>query len=111
MTHSFGWQHDARFAKVDRWDGYAISVFDNAYNGPDKPTRSRSRGLLLGLDEAAMTATVLGSYDSTVPGRTGAKGSMKVLPNEHALVGFGQMSWITEYAPDETPLMSVQYGF
>lgn len=96
-ARSFSWQHDARFVKLDRWKGLAISVFDNASDGIQPPTRPRSRGLLLGVDEQHMTVTCLGSYEAPVPYPAGSQGSVQVLPNEDVLVGVVQShrTWVS----------------
>jgi hypothetical protein len=90
----FAWQHDARVLG----DGSKISLFDD---GAAPAVERQSRGLVLAIDEQRMRVTA----DRIVrhhPGRLLAHymGSMQVLPNGNAVVGWGSEPFVTEFAPD-----------
>jgi hypothetical protein len=90
----FAWQHDAR-----RVDPGRISLYDNAANGV-KPGR-HSRGLVIRVDEQAMTAKIERSYSATPPVLGPTQGNVQTLPGGDALVGWGGTSpRVTEFAPD-----------
>ena len=82
----FAWQHDARSHE----GGRALSIFDNG--------ETRSRGLVLGLDEKRMRATVLREYVHAPPLHAHKLGSMQLLGNGDALVDWGTDPHFTEYA-------------
>jgi hypothetical protein len=82
----FAWQHDARSHE----GGRALSIFDNG--------ERRSRGLVLALDEKRMRATVLREYVHAPPLHAHKLGSMQLLGNGDALVGWGTDPHFTEYA-------------
>ena len=82
----FAWQHDARSHE----GGRALSIFDNG--------ETRSRGLVLALDEKRMRATVLREYVHAPPLHAHKLGSMQLLGNGDALVGWGTDPHFTEYA-------------
>ncbi len=86
---SFGWQHDVR----RRPDG-TLSLYDDNL----KPTPSR--GLVLRIDETAMTATFVRSYLHPDPLYSASQGNLQLLSNGNAFVGWGSVPWLTEYAPD-----------
>lgn len=91
----FAWQHHAR-----EHPGSLISLFDNeSYPKEAK----QSRGLLLHVDESAMTAEVLRQYPH--PGKpilSGSEGSVQILPNGNVLVGWGVEPYYTELQSDGT---------
>jgi hypothetical protein len=86
----FCFQHDARWVGDD-----AISLFDNSAGPP--ALRKASRGLVLNVDEQAKTVSLQHAYKH--PGGFSApnQGSMQVLPNGNAFVGWGAIPVFTEY--------------
>jgi Arylsulfotransferase (ASST) len=91
---TFAWQHDARA----HGDGTTISLFDD---GAAPAVEKQSRGLVIQLDEAKRRATLSALYRHR-PNRLLAHymGSMQVLPNRNAVVGWGSEPYITEFADD-----------
>ncbi len=86
---SFAWQHDAR----RRADG-TLTVFDN---GASPAVEKLSRGLILELDEQAMSATLLHQY--THPGvLASSQGSVQLLPNGNVFVGWGEVPRVSEFS-------------
>jgi hypothetical protein len=85
---NFAWQHDAR-----RQPDGTFTVFDN---GATPAVETLSRGIILQLDEQAMTATLLSQY--THPKiLAGSQGSMQVLPNGNVFIGFGEIPHVSEF--------------
>jgi hypothetical protein len=86
----FSWQHDARQAAPGM-----ISLFDDG-EGPAR-TESQSRGILLKLDSKRRIAHMIESYRHPQPLLTSAMGSMQILPGGHVVVGWGTLSWLSEF--------------
>jgi arylsulfotransferase ASST len=85
---SFAWQHDARRQPDGR-----LTVFDN---GATPAVERLSRGLILEVDEQAMTATMLNEY--THPGiLAGSQGSTQLLANGNVFVGWGEVPRVSEF--------------
>jgi len=82
----FAWQHDAR----SHDGGRVLSVFDNG--------EVHSRGLVLALDVARMRASVRREYPHDPPLHAHKLGSMQLLGNGDALVGWGTDPHFTEFA-------------
>jgi hypothetical protein len=85
---SFAWQHDAR-----RQPDGSLTVFDN---GSSPAVEKLSRGLILDVDEQAMSATLLRQY--THPGvLASSQGSVQLLANGNVFVGWGETPRISEF--------------
>ncbi|HEY3758736.1 MAG TPA: arylsulfotransferase family protein [Solirubrobacteraceae bacterium] len=85
---NFAWQHHAR----RQADG-TLTVFDN---GATPAVEPRSRGLILDVDERAMSATLLRQY--THPRiLAGSQGSVQLLPNGNVFVGWGEVPRVSEF--------------
>jgi hypothetical protein len=95
----FAWQHDARFLPDNQ-----IGLFDNECCGrnPDGSTvppvyQPQSRGLVLRLDQAGRTATMVREYKT--PGRiSGTQANAQRLSNGNVLIGWGQQPFISEFS-------------
>ncbi|MHB1486611.1 MAG: arylsulfotransferase family protein [Acidimicrobiales bacterium] len=89
----FAGQHD-----VNRQLDGTITVFDDGDDGETRFEES-SRGITLNLDESSMTATLL--RQDVHPGdlHSHSQGSMRVLANGNAFVGYGSLPNITEFDP------------
>jgi hypothetical protein len=85
---NFAWQHDAR-----RQPDGTLTIFDN---GATPAVEKRSRGLILDVDEQAMTATLLRQY--THPKiLTGSQGNMQLLDNGNVFIGWGEVPRVSEF--------------
>jgi Arylsulfotransferase (ASST) len=85
---SFAWQHDAR-----RQPDGTLTIFDN---GATPAVEKLSRGLILDVDEQAMTATLLRQY--THPKiLTGSQGNMQMLDNGNVFIGWGEVPRVSEF--------------
>ncbi len=85
----FGWQHDAR----RQADG-TITIFD------DRQPPEQGRGIVLRIDETAMTATLVREYARPDGLEISSQGSMQLLPNGNVLVGWGSQPVLTEFSAD-----------
>ena len=93
----FGWQHD-----VELHPGNQISMFDDAccnitaagFGPPIGP----SRGLVLSLDVAAHTASLVNQYTHGATFNAGFLGNTQLLPNGNVLVGWGAKPYFTEFS-------------
>ncbi len=86
---AFGWQHDVR----RQADG-TVTIFD------DQQPPKLGRGLVLNLDEVAMTATFVRSYARPEGLEISSQGNLQVLANGNVLVGWGSQPVLTEFSHD-----------
>jgi hypothetical protein len=85
---NFAWQHHARRQPDGR-----LTVFDN---GATPAVEKLSRGLILDVDEQAMTATLVRQY--THPRiLAGSQGSVQLLANGNVFVGWGEAPRVSEF--------------
>jgi len=87
---AFAWQHDAR-----RQPDGSVTVFDN---GATPAVERLSRGLILDLDEDAMSASLVRQYTHPKV-LSGSQGSMQVLPGGNVFVGWGETPRVSEFDP------------
>ena len=85
---AFAWQHDAR-----RQPDGTLTIFDN---GATPAVERLSRGLILDVDEQAMTATLLRQYTHPKV-LAGSQGSVQLLPNGNVFVGWGEVPRVSEF--------------
>jgi hypothetical protein len=85
---SFAWQHDAR-----RQPDGTLTIFDN---GATPAVEQLSRGLILDVDERAMTASMLREYTHRGV-LAGSQGSMQLLENGNVFVGWGEVPRVSEF--------------
>ena len=96
----FAFQHDAR----RRPDG-TISLFDNRGEGMDEP----SRGIVLELDEDAMTANLVREYIHPTETFAIFQGNVQTLPNGNAFVGWGSAPYISEFSREGDLLFDARF--
>jgi Arylsulfotransferase (ASST) len=85
---SFGLQHDPR-----RHADGTLSIFDDGTTGP-------SRGIVLDVDEVAMTATLVKEYPHPHGKFAMSQGNMEILPNGNIFVGWGSTGTASEFTTD-----------
>ena len=88
---SFAWQHDAR-----RQPDGTLTVFDN---GATPAVEKLSRGLILDVDEHAMTASLLRQYTHPKV-LSGSQGNVQLLPDGNVFVGWGEAPRVSEFSHD-----------
>jgi hypothetical protein len=96
------WQHDARREA----DG-TLTIFDNGAAG--KTVTHRTRGLVLNLDESAMTVKLVHSYPAPPKVVSDSQGSFRLLPNGDYLAGWGDQPEYTEFAADGSVVSDVKF--
>ncbi len=89
----FAWQHDARFHPGGR-----ITLFDDGA-GPRR-TEAQSRGLTLVVDHRRRTVSLDSALQHPQPLLSYAMGSMQLLDDGDAIVGWGNLPTLSEFAPD-----------
>ncbi len=88
----FYWQHDAEFQP-----GGLISVFDN---GSDPPKEKQSRGLLLSVDTANHSVSLVKAFvNPTKTLLASSQGDTLSLPGGDWLLGYGGLPNFTEFDP------------
>jgi hypothetical protein len=97
----FAWQHDAR-----RQPDGTLTVFDN---GATPAVEPRSRGLILAVDEHAMTADLVHEY-SHAGVLAGSQGSVQLLDNGNVFVGWGEAPRVSEFDRDGRLLFDAILG-
>jgi hypothetical protein len=113
---AFSWQHDARRQR----DGL-LTLFDDGNTNSPQPTaptasaatqtpeatpsptgapaQHPSRGIVLKLDDTAMTASLVGEFAHPSPLLATSQGNMQILPNGNVFIGWGSTPWFTEFDP------------
>ena len=99
-TQSY-YQHDAR----RRPDGN-LTIFDNG----DRETNVRSRGIVVELDEEAMTATLVREYYHPAGRLAATQGNMQGLPNGNVFVGWGSDPAFSEFTGDGELLFNADFS-
>jgi outer membrane protein assembly factor BamB len=98
---NFAWQHDAR-----RQPDGTFTVFDN---GSSPAVEKLSRGLILDLDEQAMTSTLLHQY--THPKiLASSQGSVQLLENGNVFVGWGEIPRVSEFRRSGEMVFDAELG-
>jgi hypothetical protein len=97
----FAWQHDAR-----AYPGGRISLFDDG--GGARKTEAQSRGVVLQLDRKRRTVQLAETYRHPQPLLAYAMGNLQLLPDGNAIVGWGNLPWLTEFAVDGSMIMDLR---
>jgi len=95
------WQHDAR-----RHEDGIITHFDN---GAHPKVRDQSRGIVIGIDEEKMSATLLQEYTSPEKLLTTSQGNVQLLPNGNVFIGWGSAPFISEYSYEGKLLFDARF--
>jgi Arylsulfotransferase (ASST) len=98
----FAWQHDAR-----RLPNGNLSLFDNSA-GPQ--VRKQSRGLILHLDVAHRSATIVRNFVHKPPLVSVDQGNLQRLPNGDLYAGWGHQPRFTEFGPTGTIRFDGRFG-
>jgi len=97
---AFQWQHDVKLES----DGSTVTMFDDhccqlTGGGTSVPATGPSRGLVLKLDQAAHTATLVAQYPAGGKFETEYMGDTQPLQNGNTFVGWGSEPYLSEYSP------------
>ena len=94
------YQHDAR-----RHPDGTITIFDNGNVNKDV----QSRGIVLKLDEDAMTATLLREYTHPDTVFADTQGNLQILPTGNVFVGWGSAPYFSEFSRDGKLLFDASF--
>ena len=97
---STDWQHDAR-----RHPDGIITIFDNGGVDQDE----QSRGIVVQIDEDAMSATLVGEYTHPNKILAETQGNLQVLPNGNVFVGWGSEPFFSEFSRDGKLLFDASF--
>ena len=104
----FALQHDARWISREAQD--RMTLFDN---GPTENI-TYSRGLLLAIDQDAMTARLEQEFENTQRTFGTFQGSLQAInpsdPNTNFMIGYGSEPYFAEFDSDGNELLNVQFG-
>lgn len=95
----FHWQHDGR-----AWSDTMYTVFDNGANSSE----TRSRGLLLNVDESVKSASLIQEYLHPAAFVSPALGSVTRLDDGRIFVGWGDQPYFSEFDPSGAMLLDGQ---
>jgi EmrB/QacA subfamily drug resistance transporter len=100
---AFQWQHDVKLGVGGRSDS-TVTLFDDhccqlTGGGTSVPATGPSRGLVLKLDQAAHTATLVAQYPGGGKFETEYMGDTQPLQNGNTFVGWGSEPYLSEYSP------------
>jgi hypothetical protein len=88
---STAYQHDAYLQPNG-----TISIFDN---GGIPRVHSQSRGIVVALNAAAKSETVLAQYEHPTPLSADSQGNMQTLPGGDVFIGWGSSPYFSEFSP------------
>ena len=91
----WAWQHHATMVSDTE-----MTLFDNSTT-----KQAPSRGLLVSVDESAMTVSLTQEFKAPTGFYAGTLGSVQMMPNDNVFVGWGTQPYFTEFASDGTQLM------
>ncbi len=91
---TFAWQHDAQQPAKG-----TITVFDNGSEGSIN-TETRSRGLVLNVDETGRKVTLAQAFMHPKPLLAVAMGSVQTLPSGNVMVGWGTEPYVSDFTGD-----------
>ncbi|HEV3282725.1 MAG TPA: arylsulfotransferase family protein [Solirubrobacteraceae bacterium] len=99
----FYWQHDSELQP-----GGLISLFDN---GSEPPREHQSRGLLLRVDPASRSVSLVREFANPAHVLLSpSQGSMRRLDGGNWLLGYGRLPELTEFGPDGRVLLDASLG-
>ena len=98
---AFSWQHDASMPGPG-----LLTLFDNASAPPEE---KQSRALVLHVDTTAMRVTLRRAYTHPAGLLADNQGSMQLLPDGRAFVGWGAQPYFSEFAGHGELLLNGQF--
>ena len=92
----FSRQHHVRYVSTEA-EETVLSLFDNAWEGANKPSAPYSAGKIISVNNKTMTAHLIKEYPHPRNKTSLARGSMQILPNGNVFIGWGEHPEVTEY--------------
>jgi hypothetical protein len=117
QNYNFSYQHDVRFRSANSTTTI-ISIFDNASNGFNA-SAFFSQGKVLAVNNETMKSTELMAYgiphpqgpnDPTGGLLSTSQGNLQYLPNGNVFLGWGANAFVSESAPDGTPVLTAYFA-
>lgn len=106
---TFSKQHSVRFMSLSRSEE-TFSMFDNAWEGTNKPTAKVSAGKIVTVNNISMTAWAASiDYPHPFGQLSESQGNMQILPNHNVIIGWGALPQITEYHANGTVLWHTSF--
>jgi len=110
---AFQWQHDVAFG-VGGHAGLTITMFDDhccqlTGGGTSVPATGPSRGLILRLDRATRTATLVAQYPGGDQFESEYMGDTQPLANGDTFVGWGSEPYLSEYTRSGRQLLEANF--
>ncbi|KAL8664436.1 MAG: hypothetical protein Q9168_007899 [Polycauliona sp. 1 TL-2023] len=108
---SFDSQHDVRVVS-GKDNILTLSLFDNEYN-TFLPPKGLSSGKTIELNTATKTARLVHQYESPSKGvgnPSGDGGSVQVMPQGNAFIGWGSDAQVTEHTADGRLVYAARFG-
>jgi hypothetical protein len=107
---SFAWQHDARLVDLGQ-GGHGQRVELTLFNDDngDITTTNPSEGMVLALNTTTDAVTLVSAYRHSPPLSAPILGSMQLLGNGNALVGWGGQPYFSEYSRSGQELLDVRW--
>jgi hypothetical protein len=100
----FEWQHDAHL------NGHGVlTVFDDAWAAGVRQTKSQSAAKELKIDFAKHTVSLIRADRHSPPLLAGAEGSMQLLPNHDAFVGWGSEPDFSQYSSSGRQIFNASF--
>jgi hypothetical protein len=99
---NFEWQHDAQLLP-----GNILTVFDDA-DYPQEEAQSSAK--ILRLNPQTNTVSLVHRYTHNPPILTSYEGSVQLLPNKDVVVGWGNQSAFSEYAPGGRQIFNASFA-
>lgn len=105
---NFSAQHDAQILGERTTSRVLISLFNNAFNGEDT-TAETSSAMVVELDFANMSASLVQKLYPTHGGLAQNQGSVQNLPSNHTLVSWGMIAEFTEFDNEGIVVLDVAF--
>jgi len=106
---NFTGQHDARFREACAFDT-VITFLNNAAVDNSPASSNHSAGLIVALDEVAMTANLVKVFPRPDGQLSRLRGNMQVLPNSDILINWSDNGFMSEFTHDGQHVLDVQFG-
>lgn len=108
---TFSRQHMARFVGETNDKGsMTIALFNNAWEGFMDPSSDASSGQVVQVNTRGMRADLLQEHPHPNGKLCQSRGSMQMLPNDSAFVGWGTLPEVSEFSPNGTLLLHAQFA-
>lgn len=106
--YNFSYQHNCRFIASNA-STTVFSMFDNAWNGFNGSSDTSS-GKIISINHANNSSSLLQSFSAPGGLTSASQGNLQLLPNGNAFIGWGSHAYVSESAPDGTPVFYAHFA-